>query len=1186
MNGKCECGETDPDYVAPHVHNFVNGECECGEKDANYVPPTDGTATNPHALTVPGTLDVDFAGGMNPVWYVFTATESKTLSITLSSNNACMAYGVDVDDVVYTEAYETNVKVNLTAGTTYYVGFCSQDNQAAEYTVTAEYVVSPYEAVIYEGKYNTVTFTAEEVAAGTATRKLVIATASSYQFAGDLFVASVVAADGTVIERDSNYAYTLAAGEYTLTFGMFSIFGIEADKGISLNVEDQNAEDDDDQGDVTGESDFVVGDNSVTLTDEEANDGKNFTFVAESAGTYTFSGLLAIVSNSEGMQIGRMEVFLEAGTYTITLVNIEGVGGDFTLTIAYTAPAGSGDGEGDGEGGNYGTEENPTEITLPAEDLATNGDSWGYAWYTFTATESGIITVTYSNENTMVKIYNVANLEDSDFKYGSQAITLKVKANTTYNLGLGVWDAEEGVTASVTFEAVEEGALADKGSMELDKETTFDVTDADITAGGFTVTLYSADAGEYSITSGDLMVSSVTTEDGTVIARNDNYRYELEADTQYIITFSTSYVYGAGEYTATAAYNYPEGHAKNPIWIYGLGDSVTATYKGDCLEVWYQFYANANGVVTITTENTSALIMIKPEGVEENIRNMVDGEWTGSVSLTVMQGRKYLIAVCDCTYGEEELEIVFTPALTEGEYVGDGSAFTPSIMTNDTTSAYTVGWDNTYFVYTAAGNGTLTLTTTDANCSWAIATEFGNWETVEGGTLSIALEMDQKAYIAISTTDDQAATINFTVSFKADPTSARFEGPVNSEGTAANEVVVAENTWVELSFQGVGQFQIIWDNSDAKVELVDFWVGNTVLENGDIITGDAWMGSSLMIYFEGYAAGTVNVTITPYVAESSSNSLVIGDNTIEVQDTSMGDTYALPVNADETVTYVLTVGTNGVLILSDGTVLTAEGSTTEITVPAGETVTVGIGALSWSDNVAVISVAIAGTTTPDEGGDEPGTSTEGTGTATDPIIITELPYTVSFEGDHDKYLKYTVTEDCTIVITYTAGYVSGLPTNFEKNASAKSYTGEVKAGDVLNINPWGSVNATYTIAVATADEGGEDEGEDTVVAEPVASVTIAAPGNFKASGWQEFYTVATSGNYVITAENYDSIQKTYIQVKVNGGDTILVAKGAELENCMPYTIALNAGDVVTIQLYGWSDADKGIEVTINLSPVA
>ncbi len=39
IEGKCVCGEVDPNYVLPHVHNFVEGRCICGEVDPNYVPP-------------------------------------------------------------------------------------------------------------------------------------------------------------------------------------------------------------------------------------------------------------------------------------------------------------------------------------------------------------------------------------------------------------------------------------------------------------------------------------------------------------------------------------------------------------------------------------------------------------------------------------------------------------------------------------------------------------------------------------------------------------------------------------------------------------------------------------------------------------------------------------------------------------------------------------------------------------------------------------------------------------------------------------------------------------------------------------------------------------------------------------------------------------------------------------------
>ena len=42
IDGKCDCGEIDPNYnpETPHEHSFVEGKCECGEIDPGYVPDT------------------------------------------------------------------------------------------------------------------------------------------------------------------------------------------------------------------------------------------------------------------------------------------------------------------------------------------------------------------------------------------------------------------------------------------------------------------------------------------------------------------------------------------------------------------------------------------------------------------------------------------------------------------------------------------------------------------------------------------------------------------------------------------------------------------------------------------------------------------------------------------------------------------------------------------------------------------------------------------------------------------------------------------------------------------------------------------------------------------------------------------------------------------------------------------
>lgn len=93
-----------------------------------------------------------------------------------------------------------------------------------------------YDTVIVSG-VNTLYFSADEISANTATRKLTITVAGNYKFAsGSLFVASVVDANDNAVAQNDDYTYTLAEGEYTLTFGMLSMFGVAADTACELGV--------------------------------------------------------------------------------------------------------------------------------------------------------------------------------------------------------------------------------------------------------------------------------------------------------------------------------------------------------------------------------------------------------------------------------------------------------------------------------------------------------------------------------------------------------------------------------------------------------------------------------------------------------------------------------------------------------------------------------------------------------------------------------------------------------------------------------------------------------------------------------------------------------------------------------------------------------------------------------------
>lgn len=57
VEGKCECGAEDPNYVA-HEHEYVEGKCECGEEDPHYTAPTEpATKPNSFAAWIQAILD-------------------------------------------------------------------------------------------------------------------------------------------------------------------------------------------------------------------------------------------------------------------------------------------------------------------------------------------------------------------------------------------------------------------------------------------------------------------------------------------------------------------------------------------------------------------------------------------------------------------------------------------------------------------------------------------------------------------------------------------------------------------------------------------------------------------------------------------------------------------------------------------------------------------------------------------------------------------------------------------------------------------------------------------------------------------------------------------------------------------------------------------------------------------------
>ena len=669
---------------------------------------------------------------------------------------------------------------------------------------------------------------------------------------------------------------------------------------------------------------LVLGTNTVTITEAEAAEGgKMYTFTTVVAGSYTFASNDVGVRIFDGTDVvGMGVVTLEAGkTYNAFVLAMEE--GTYTVNVTVAEEGGEPDGS---EGDPYVWDALPESVTFVSDTI-------NKVYYLYTAAANGTITFAWATADSWGDWFLMDGDNTTATNGGSSMVTtmvINVVAGETYRIGLGTFNDPGEVTITVAFAEGGEGGEGEEEEITIKQniydgeENSVSVSADDLTAGKFYVSFMALNSGEYSFASSYLLVKSVTTEDGTVIEKNESYRYVLSEYTTYVIELDTKYISSAGEYVITPAYNYPEGHQNNPFDI-TIGETVTAQYPGGYNAVWYSFNASENGVVTVSSSNPNATLMITAAFGYEL-------QGTGSVSLYVMAGRQYFIGVADFdtfdeNYSNPACDIEFSTSFAAGEIETDGTPNVPHEIVIGDNTAKVESYGVTYFVYHATANGVLTLTTADANCGWKIAKSIeGLAMAMTSSTeLTINVEWGDFIYVYVETVDGSAADIAFAASFDEAPSAAWYEDELVIDGTAANEIVIEDNTWVQLSLFGNGEFILTWDNADAIVELATWGQDPTALVNGATVMGSMY-GVDLKVYLPDYAAGTVKLTITPVVAAGAE--LVIGDNTVSVTDTYNG-TQATFV-APEDGSYTFTVGDNGVVVYDYTNYLKGEVITIEL----------------------------------------------------------------------------------------------------------------------------------------------------------------------------------------------------------------------------------------------------------------
>ena len=122
VEGKCECGESDPNYVPPHTHTFVEGKCECGESDPNYVPPEGTTAEYPILVLFDENKSAKVTVPAGATYYFAAYGLSNETTLTANGEVVEVTYGAMRMPSTFTITNSTDVAVEYTLVLTYPIG--------------------------------------------------------------------------------------------------------------------------------------------------------------------------------------------------------------------------------------------------------------------------------------------------------------------------------------------------------------------------------------------------------------------------------------------------------------------------------------------------------------------------------------------------------------------------------------------------------------------------------------------------------------------------------------------------------------------------------------------------------------------------------------------------------------------------------------------------------------------------------------------------------------------------------------------------------------------------------------------------------------------------------------------------------------------------------------------------------
>ena len=177
----------------------------------------------------------------------------------------------------------------------------------------------------------------------------------------------------------------------------------------------------------------------------------------------------------------------------------------------------------------------------------------------------------------------------------------------------------------------------------------------------------------------------------------------------------------------------------------------------------------------------------------------------------------------------------------------------------------------------------------------------------------------------------------------------------------------------------------------------------------------------------------------------------------------------------------------------------------------------------------------------------------------------------------DPSMGTTVSLSAIETTTYlvTVGFETVVVYNYSNYFEGDVLELTVEAGSTVTLQVCSLYFASgyYSVNVTVKPEG--DVNLDG--AETSATLNFVAPA-YMAKAEEQSFVAAEAGTYVITAEGYENIVKTYLQIYDAAADS-----WTRIDTELPYSVELSAGQTLKFRLFGWSNDDAGKEIVVHIA---